>query len=393
MSDSELISLEMIDSLMSFDTTSNQSNLPLIEFVREYLSGLGVESHLTYDDAREKANLFATIGPADRPGVILSGHTDIVPVANQKWTVEPHALTRQGDRLYGRGTADMKSYIAVTLAFAKVFVDRDIQIPVHYALSYDEEVGALGVPRLIKDMETRVARPAACIVGEPSYMEVVKAHKGKIVCRAEFKGIEAHSGVAHIGANAIEAAGKTIAYISEMGRRFRDDGPHDEEFEDPKYTTVQICMVNGGTAVNIVPNFTSFDFDIRHLPSQDPYDLLAEISNFMERSALPELRRISDKTEAKVIVHPGGAIALDTDENDPIIRLAKALTGEKETLKVVFGTEAGYFQQAGIPTVVCGPGHIDQAHQPDEFVEIEQIALCERFFQKLSDRLSAGRLQ
>ena len=393
MSDPELISLEMIDSLISFDTTSDRSNLELIEFVREYLSGLGVESHLTYDDARGKANLFATIGPADRPGVILSGHTDIVPVASQKWTVEPHTLTRRGDRLYGRGTTDMKAYIAVTLAFAKVFVDRDIQIPVHYALSYDEEVGALGVPRLIEDMEARVAKPAACIVGEPSYMEVVKAHKGKIVCRAEFKGIEAHSAVAHIGANAIEAAGKTIAHISEMGRTFRDDGPHDEEFEDPKYTTVQICMVNGGTAVNIVPNFTGFDFDIRYLPSQDPYDLLAEISSFMERSALPELRRISDKTEAKVIVHPGGAIALDTDENDPVIRLAKALTGEKEARKVGFGTEAGYFQQAGIPTVVCGPGHIDQAHQPDEFVEIEQIAQCERFFQKLSDRLSAGQLQ
>ena len=392
MSQPELISLELIERLMSFDTTSHRSNLPLIEFVREYLAELGAESHLTYDDSREKANLFATIGPADRPGVILSGHTDIVPVASQKWTVDPHTLTRKGDRLYGRGSADMKSYIAVTLAFAKVFRDGDIQIPVHYALSYDEEVGALGVPRLIADMEGRVAKPAACIVGEPSYMNVVKAHKGKIVCRAEFTGVEAHSGVAHIGANAIEAAGKTIAHISEMGRRFRDDGPHDEEFEDPKYTTVQICMVNGGTAVNIVPNLTSFDFDIRHLPSQDPYDILAEIGDFMERSALPELRRISDQTEAKVIVHPGGAIALDTDEDDPVIRLAKALTGESETRKVVFGTEAGYFQEADIPTVVCGPGHIDQAHQPDEFVEIQQIALCEQFFHRLSERLSAGQL-
>ena len=388
----DLLSLELIDRLMSFDTTSDRSNLPLIEFVRDYLAELGIESHLTYDDAREKANLFATIGPADRAGVILSGHTDIVPVASQQWTVDPHTITRRGDRLHGRGTADMKAFIAITLAFAKMFRDRDIQIPIHYALSYDEEVGALGVPGLIEDMQARVAQPAACIVGEPSYMKVVKAHKGKIVCRAEFTGIEAHSGVAHIGANAIEAAGKTIAHIAEMGRRFREDGPHDEAFEDPQYTTVQICMVNGGTAVNIVPNFTNFDFDIRHLPSQDPYDILGEIQDFVERSALPDLRRVSAKTEAKVIVHPGGAIALDTDEDDPVIRLAKDLTGETKTQKVVFGTEAGYFQRAGIPTVVCGPGHIDQAHQPDEFVEIDQIALCEQFFHKLTDRLCEGRL-
>jgi len=377
---------------MSFDTTSNRSNLPLIEFVREYLAELGVESHLTYDDAGEKANLFATIGPLDRPGVILSGHTDIVPVASQKWTVDPYTVTQRDGRLYGRGTADMKAYIAVTLAFAKVFRDRGIQIPIHYALSYDEEVGALGAPRLIEDMLERVPLPAACIVGEPSYMNVVKAHKGKIVCRAEFTGVEAHSGVAHIGANAIEAAGKTIAHISEVGRRYRDEGPHDAAFEDPKYTTVQICLVDGGTAVNIVPNFASFDFDIRHLPSQDPYEILGEIREFIERSALPELRRVSDKTEATVIVHPGGAIALDTAEDDPVIRLAKALTGASETRKVVFGTEAGYFQRAGISTVVCGPGHIDQAHKPDEFVEIEQIALCEQFFHKLADRLSAGQL-
>ena len=392
MSKTELISLDLLDRLISFDTTSDRSNLPLIEFVREYLAELGVESHLTHDDSREKANLFATVGPTDRPGVILSGHTDIVPVANQKWSVDPYTVNRKDERLYGRGTADMKAYIAVALAFAKVFHDRNIQIPVHYALSYDEEVGALGVPRLIEDMQTRVAKPLACIVGEPSYMNVVKAHKGKIVCRAEFKGIEAHSGVAHIGANAIEAAGKTIAHISEIGRMFRDDGPHDEEFEEPQYTTVQICMVNGGTAVNIVPNFSSFDFDIRYLPCQDPYDILADIRDFMECSALPELRRISDKTAANVIVHPGGAIALDTNEDDPVIRLAKALTGASKAQKVVFGTEAGYFQRAGIPTVVCGPGHIDQAHQPDEFVEIEQIVLCERFFQKLGDHLSAGRL-
>ena len=392
MSETELISLELLDRLTAFDTTSDRSNLPLIEFVRDYLADLGIESHLTHDDSGEKANLFATVGPTDRPGIILSGHTDIVPVANQTWSVDPYTITPKDERLYGRGTADMKAYIAVALAFAKEFRDRNIQIPVHYALSYDEEVGALGVPRLIEDMQTRVAKPRACIVGEPSYMNVVKAHKGKIVCRAEFRGIEAHSGVAHIGANAIEAAGKTIAHIAEIGRKFRDDGPHDEEFEDPQYTTVQICMVNGGTAVNIVPNFSSFDFDIRYLPSQDPYDILADIRDFMERSALPELRRISDKTAANVIVHPGGAIALDTNEDDPVIGLAKALTGASKAQKVVFGTEAGYFQEAGIPTVVCGPGHIDQAHQPDEFVEIEQMVLCERFFHKLGDYLSAGRL-
>ena len=394
-----LLSLDLLDQLISFDTTastittSDQSNLPLIEFVQDYLGQLGVQSTLTYDQSRRKANLFATIGPSDQPGVILSGHTDVVSVQDQNWTVDPFSVTERDGRLYGRGTADMKGFIATILAFSKIFVERDIKIPVHYALSYDEEIGALGVPLLIEDMKERVALPIACIVGEPSYMRVVTAHKGKIVCRAEFRGKEAHTGVPHIGANAIEAAGKTIAYISNMGRQFRDEGPYDKDFEAPIYTTVQVCIVEGGIAVNTVPNFAGFDFDIRYLPCQDPYQILSDIRGFMEESTLPELRRISTETSVEVIVYPGAAIALDTPENDMIALLAKGLTGENEVRKVGFGTEAGYFQQAGIPTVVCGPGHVDQAHQPDEFVELEQVALCEQFFHRLTDCLCEGHLQ
>lgn len=392
MREQNLISLDLMNKLMSFDTTSDQSNLPMINFVRDYLENLGVESYLTYDQFKKKANLFASIGPSGQPGVVISGHTDVVPVTSQRWSVKPYAVTKRGERLYGRGTADMKTFIAIALAFGEIFRERDLKIPIHYALSYDEEVGALGVPLLIEDMKERVVLPAACIVGEPSSMRVVTAHKGKIVCRAEFKGVAAHTGVPHIGANAIEAAGKTITYLSKMGRQFREDGPFDDNFEPPTYTTIQVCMVEGGTAVNIVPNFASFDFDIRYLPSQDPYEILDDIKEFVEMSVLPELTSVSMNTSVDVVLYPGETIPLNTSEDEMVTQLARQLAGQDETQKVGFGTEAGYFQQAGIPTVVCGPGHIDQAHQPDEFIEIEQVALCEEFFYRLTSRLCEGRL-
>ena len=392
MREQDLISLDLMNKLMSFDTTSDQSNLPMINFIRDYLANLGVKSYLTYDQFEKKANLFATIGPSGQPGVVISGHTDVVPVTNQCWTVEPYAVTKRGERFYGRGTADMKTFIAIALAFAEVFRGKDLKIPIHYAFSYDEEVGALGVPLLIEDMKERVVLPAACIVGEPSSMRVVTAHKGKIVCRAEFKGVEAHTGVAHIGANAIEAAGKTITYLSEMGRQFREEGPFDNSFEAPAYTTIQVCIVEGGTAVNIVPNFASFDFDIRYLPTQDPYEILDDVKEFVEKSVLPELTSVSTSTSVDIAMHPGETIPLNTSEDEMVAELARWLTGQDKIQKVGFGTEAGYFQKAGIPTVVCGPGNIDQAHQPDEFIEMQQVALCEEFFHRLTSRLCTGRL-
>ena len=293
MSSHDLISLEMIERFISFDTTSRDSNLPLIHFVRDFLGDLGVESILTHDSEGRKANLFATIGPTDRPGIVLSGHTDVVPVDGQDWTSDPFKLTERDGKLYGRGVVDMKGFLAIATAFAPTLAKRELNTPIHLAMSYDEEVGCLGVHKMLDDLAAKSLQPVACIVGEPSDMNVVRAHKGKIGQHVEVQGLEAHTGVAHIGVNAVMAAGEAIACLQRIARRLRTEGPFDDEFLDPPYTTVQCCMVNGGTAVNIVAGECSFDFDIRHLPGENPYDYVEECKAFVARNIEPEMKAVS----------------------------------------------------------------------------------------------------
>lgn len=379
-----LSSLQMIERFISFDTTSRNSNLPLIHFVRDYLRELGVESVLSHDETGAKANLFATLGPSDRPGIILSGHTDVVPVDDQDWSSDPFVLTERNSRIYGRGVTDMKGFLAIALAFAPEFLRRGLKIPIHYAMSYDEEVGCLGVHHLLADMKGRQVQPLACIVGEPSEMQVVRAHKGKIGCHVTVRGQEAHTGVAHIGVNAVEAACEAIAYLKSVARRLRDDGPHDPLFEDPPYTTIQTTMIRGGTAVNIVPGVCSFDFDIRYLPGEDPSDYVREVKAFVDDAVLPEMRAVSSAAGFSWQDVPGCA-ALATEEDAVVTQLAKTLAQRNNSLKVGFGTEAGYFQDANIPTIVCGPGSIDQAHKPDEFMSLAQLHACEAFMRRLAD--------
>ncbi|MBV9136442.1 MAG: acetylornithine deacetylase [Hyphomicrobiales bacterium] len=387
MSEPSAASLAMISRFIAFDTTSHKSNLPLIHFVRDELAQQGVPSILTFDDTGTKANLFATLGPADQPGFILSGHTDTVPVEDQSWSTDPFKLVRRGERLFGRGTCDMKSFSAVSLALVPEFLARGLKTPIHLALSYDEEIGCIGVRRLIADLATRNLRPLGCIVGEPTAMGIVCAHKGRRTTRVRVRGLEAHSGVPHLGVNAIEAAAEVIAFFKRVGRRLREEGPHDKAFDTPNHATIQTSTIEGGTASNIVAGHCEFDVDIRYLPGQDPSLLLDEGKVFVERDLLPEMRSVS--SQAGFVWETGADFtSFSNDEDSQIIELAKKLTGAQRNFKVGFGTEAGLFQEARIPTVVCGPGDIAQAHKPDEFIELAQVKRCENFFRRLMDRMA-----
>jgi len=377
---------DMIERLIAFDTTSRNSNLELIEDVRGYLAGLGVESHLTYDDERRKANLYATLGPTDRGGIALSGHSDVVPVDGQDWSSDPWTVTERDGRLYGRGTCDMKAFIAVALAHAPRFLAADLGMPLHICLSYDEEVGCQGVPRMLAFLAERPVRPRACIVGEPTEMRVIVGHKGKLSCRAEVRGLESHSALAPRGVNAVHAAARLVARLADMAKEKATQGPFDEDYAVP-YTTVHCGVIRGGTALNIVPAHCSVDFEIRYLPQDDPQALFREVQDFARSEIEPEMKAVSP--EAGFAWRPISAFpGLDTAPDHEIVTLVKGLVGANATGKVDFGTEAGLFQQSGIPAVICGPGSILQAHKPDEFIALEQVALCERFMERLLDRLT-----
>ncbi|MBM3598091.1 MAG: acetylornithine deacetylase [Alphaproteobacteria bacterium] len=379
----------MIHRLIGYDTTSRDSNLALIDWVKSYLAGHGIESRITYDDQRKKANLFATLGPArNEGGIVLSGHTDVVPVDGQPWVTDPFKVVEKDGKLFGRGTCDMKSFVAIVLALVPEFIRRKPTQPIHVALSYDEEVGCIGVQRLIADLGQAGIRPAACIVGEPTCMKLVIAHKGKKSWRCRVRGLECHSSLAPQGVNAVEAACEVVAYLKGMARRHRDLGPFNRDFDIP-HTTVHTGVIHGGTALNIVPLDCHFDFEFRYLPGTDVDALFAEVRQFAETKLLPEMRAVhadSGFTWEDLSEIPGLAM----DENDAVVELGKALTGANSVAKVAFGTEAGRFQEAGIPTIICGPGDIEQAHKPNEFVSLDHLAQCETFLHRLMDRVCAG---
>lgn len=386
MSSSAIGYKEMVTRLVAFDTTSRNSNLALIEFVRDYLDVHKVASELVFAEDGNKANLYATIGPQDQRGIMLSGHTDVVPIDDQDWHSDPFTILEKGDRLYGRGSSDMKSFIAVVLTLVPELVQRRLRTPIHLSFSYDEEVGCIGVRRLIDALATRSNRPRLAIVGEPTTMQVGVGHKGKHTLRCHVHGHEAHSSQVNYGVNAIEAAAEIIARLKEMARRKRDQGPFDPDF-DPPYSSIHTGLIHGGTALNIVPKDCEFDFEIRPLPGDDVGGLIAELREFAAKRVLPEMRAVRSETDI-VIEELSSAPALNTPVDAEVTQLCAALTGENGTTKVAFGTEGGLFSAAGIPTIICGPGSIDQAHKPDEYVELDQIARCERFLKRLIDRIS-----
>ena len=378
-------SIKMIGRLVGFATVSRDSNLALIDFVREYLRPYASDARLTFDDDRRKANLFVTLGSGSSGGIVLSGHTDVVPVDGQAWDTDPFEVTEKAGRLYGRGTADMKSFIACALALAPEFAERGLRTPLHLALSYDEEVGCLGVGRMLDDLAAAGIRPQGCIVGEPTMMKPVIAHKGKKGYRCAVRGLAAHSAYAPRGVNAVEAAAEAIAYLKGMARRHRDQGPYDRSF-DVAYTTVHTGLVRGGAALNIVPHECSFDFEFRCLPGDDPDALLREFTDYVRGTLEPEMQAIDPG--AGFDIRPLSRIAaLDTGPETEIVALAQELCGTGEIGKVSFGTEGSQFQRAGIATVVCGPGSIEQAHKPNEYVTLQQVARCESFLRRLMARI------
>ncbi len=377
--------VELLDRLVAFDTTSHRSNLEAIAFIEERLRELGAACRLTYDDARGKANLYATLGPADRLGIMLSGHTDVVPVAGQLWSTDPFRLIEKDGKLYGRGAADMKGFIALCLAVAADFpADRASQ-PLHFAFSYDEELGCIGVRRLIADLAERSVRPRLCVVGEPTGMKVIAGHKGKRDVSCRVHGKECHSALAQ-GVNAVEAAAEVIAHLSAMQRRIRRDGPFDPAF-DPPYTTLHTGIVEGGRALNIVPRDCRFEFEIRALPSHDADALYEEIRSFARDHVEPAMKA-TDAAAGFAFEVISDTKGFDLADDHPAVGLVSGLTGDNRVGRVSFGTEAGLFNQAGVPTVVCGPGHIDQAHKPDEFISLDQLAQGEVFVRRLVEQLT-----
>ncbi|HEX3066061.1 MAG TPA: acetylornithine deacetylase [Dongiaceae bacterium] len=380
-----LASLDMIRRLVAMDTTSRNSNLEIIKYIGDYLAKLGVESRLVHDETGRKANLYATLGPTDKPGIALSGHTDVVPIDGQEWSSDPWTIAQRGKRLFGRGTADMKSFLAVVLTKVPEMLRRKPSTPIHLIFSYDEEVGCVGVRRLLDMFRNMPIRPRACIIGEPTEMKVIVGHKGKMSLRCHVRGKECHSSLAPQGVNAVEYAAEVITHLKGMARRVAKDGPFDDNF-DVAHSTVHTGTVHGGTALNIVPKDCSFDFEFRYVPGVKPEALLAEVQTFAEETLLPGMKAIDPNAGFSwepLSSFPG----LDTPVDSEIVAFVKSLTGANSVSKVAFGTEAGLFQEIGIPTVICGPGNIAQAHKPDEYVEIEQIALCEAFMGRLMDRL------
>jgi len=378
-------SLDLLKTLVAFDTTSRESNLQLIEYVRDYLAGFDVPCELIYNEQRSKANLFATIGPAQRPGIVLSGHTDVVPVDGQPWTLAPFELTERDGKLYGRGTADMKGYIACVLALVPSLVRADLKKPVHIALSYDEEVGCLGVRSLLSELAKRPVKPMLCIIGEPTELKPVLGHKGKLAMRCDVHGEACHSAYAPLGVNAIEYAAELISELGRIGHRLKAEH-HDVRF-DPPFSTVQTGVISGGKALNIVPADCRFDFEIRALPSHDPSEVAQQLQAFAEQQVLPRMRAVSEQSDirfSELSAYPG----LATDAHSEAAELIAAFSGSREFGTVAFGTEGGLFDAAGIPTVVCGPGSMDQGHKPDEFVSLEQLNGCDALLQRMLRSIS-----
>lgn len=375
--------VSILEQIIAFDTTSRESNLQLIEHIQSYLDNLGVESRLTYNADKSKANLWATIGPEIAGGIVLSGHIDVVPVDGQQWSQNPFAMWQNDGKLFGRGVVDMKGFVAVALALAPLMLRKDLKIPIHFAFSYDEEIGCIGVRGLIEDVSNNLPLPAAVIVGEPTSMQIIGGHKGSRSFHSTIRGVPAHSSDPRLGANSIMAAARLVTYLEELQQEFVDNAAADCPF-NPPYTTIDLGKINGGTANNIIPEFTSIDWGMRIVPGDDGPAIEQRVRDFIKSEIEPGLKQVADHagvdTELYNVVPP-----LVPTESSAAEQLIRHLTGLNQSGVVSFGTEAGLFQEAGIPAVVFGPGSIEQAHQPDEFIELSQIEACIDFGYQLTD--------
>jgi len=374
---------ELLDTLIAFPTVSRDSNLDLIEFVRIYLAGRGIESELFMDASGRKANLFATIGPKDRGGIMLSGHTDVVPVDGQDWSSDPFRMIERHGSLYGRGTADMKGFIASALALADRATRRPLRSPLHLALSYDEEIGCVGVRSMIDAMKHWSVKPKLCIVGEPTMLKAAVAHKGKTALHAVCTGHAVHSALAPQGVNAIHLATDLIQRVRGLQHQIERSGGRDPDFDVP-YTTLHVGIIHGGVALNIVPDHCELELEIRNMPDEAAQSLVEAI-----RGEAAQLTHCSRAAIDLSITHEYPALATPSDAE--IVTLVTTATGERQLIKVGFGSEAGLFSaQLDIPSVVCGPGSIGDAHRPDEFVSLDQLARCDAMLEAVLETLVAA---
>lgn len=362
----------LLARLLAFDTTSHKSNLALIAFIQDYLAGFGIEAQLFQDESGRKANLYARTGPAGPGGVMLSGHTDVVPVDGQPWSLPPFELTQRNGRYYGRGSADMKGFLACVLASVPHFLAQPLRMPLHLAFSYDEEVGCLGVRSLVAHLKAAKDKPAMCLIGEPTEMRPVYGHKGKLAMRCQVHGHACHSAYTPQGVNAIEYAARLITRLSALGNRLATK--QDQRF-DPPYSTLQVGTIQGGTALNIVPQDCQFDFEIRHLPGERVDEVIDELQSYVDAELLPAMRKVaagSDVSLWPLSQYPG----LLTDPQSDFARWLAQWCSHDEFTTVAFGTEGGLFDEAGVATLICGPGSMAQGHKPDEYVSVEQLERC-----------------
>jgi len=383
--------IAVIGDLIAFPTVSRDPNRDLLAYVEVYLGRYGVGCDILWNADRSKGNLWATIGPAGIPGVILSGHSDVVPVDGQVWTGDPFVLRQADGRLYGRGACDMKGFVGIMLAAVPDLVRRNLKAPIHISISYDEELGCTGVVSLIDRIAGLSVKPALCIVGEPTGMQVVIGHKGGGMYRISVTGRSTHSSLAPSAVNAIEYAAEMIAFIKALSQESRDHGPHDHGY-DVSHSTLSVTTVGGGTALNIVPDQCEIGFDIRSLPEVDANALVERIRRHAEAEILPRMRAVAP--EADIAVKPIiEFVSLATEAEHPAVTFVKRLVGRNDHAKVAYGTEAGLFStRAGVPSVVCGPGSIEQAHKPDEYLALSEIDRCLAMIERLAIELETAGL-
>jgi acetylornithine deacetylase len=374
--------LEILEKLIGFNTESAKSNLPLIEWVHEYLHSNGFEVHRVSDASGEKAGLFASIGPRGKGGILLSGHSDVVPVIGQNWTKQPYTMTTENGRAYGRGTCDMKGFLACALALAQQASTTALNQPLKLALSYDEEVGCVGIAHMLPKLDSMIGKPDMCIVGEPTSMRVAVGHKGKAGFRALCKGENGHSSMAPNFVNALHVASDLVQQIRRLQERYATDGPHNH-CHDIGYTTLHVGRLSGGTVLNMMPSHAELGFEYRHVPEHAPDAIEADLQQIVDAANLAYSRK--SKTEQfvsieKTVSYPG----LETPRSSDIVSFVSALTGNRDTICVPYGTEAGYFSALGIPTIVCGPGSMEeQGHKPDESIGLNELEACDRMLENL----------
>lgn len=380
--------IDLLGKLVAFDTTSKNTNLGLIRFVRDYLAQYGIESTLFHDETGEKANLLATIGPKGVPGIVLSGHTDVVPALESGWISPAFDLTEREGRLFGRGAADMKGFSACALAMIPELVKRDLAIPFHLCLSYDEEVGCIGVGAMVDHLAAMQAPPRLAVIGEPTDMKVVNGQKGKYSMRVGVTGTAGHSSFAPHHVNAIEYGARAIGLIAEKAREFEENGPFDPDFTVP-HSTMLTTTVSGGTATNITPDYCEFTFEIRHLPDHDAEAVIGDIRTTVTDTLEAEMKARAAATGfcwEKIFSYPGMGDCTDAPAFELVRNIIPEISG-----KVSYGSEGGVFEKQGnIPSVICGPGSIRQAHTPNEFIEISQLEDCLDFLQALTDQAVAA---